>query len=650
MKNKLAIKKNIKNFNKYFFQTFKTGKYLLIKYIGTAILMSVIAVLSNLLQVEELTYLNAVLAVDYFSNMISFGIYTGTNILANQNFSSKTYVRKFTGIGFKLAVFLNLLFVALLIAFPKFIMTSLTGFFPNDYTFYYLMCGYAFLSGIKGYVSDILKALQIFKQQFISDILTLIITIAGFAGLYFYGGGIYTLNNIAIVYIIANLIGLLLGLYYLSHNKIIKINLFAKTPIKLSRKQWSIIVINFAIEFVWEIGYFATSVLLLRLSDAMLNTYSYLETVLDLFNGFLFAYINITCIQIARNLGRSNFKKAFQHAKYSIYGTLIIWLIYFIASMALIYPIALGANDEYFKIMFTVEPCYTIIHLLRFLTWNFSSYMLSLGGKNKILLALEIFSSVTLVGLCFVAKYIPDNIPLSYLIITIPDIISLVACVIIFLRKKWMANINDDPNLLKNKIKCFIFDFDDTLYYGVNWGFWAKLKLDFFNSHFSHLSEEERKNILKKYKCYRKPSKIDLCQILNDIEGSCQAWLDYRDTLEMTEDEKKGKAIKPSDLKKFAKQGKCYIVSNARMKDIKAFSEYYKIDLSLFEEVIINDFAVNNTSKKKYYWKIMTENKLLPNQIMVIGNNYNYDIKPATDLKMNYYKCKDGFTYEEVVG
>ena len=86
MKNKLAIKKNIKNFNKYFFQTFKTGKYLLIKYIGTAILMSVIAVLSNLLQVEDLTYLNAVLAVDYFSNMISFGIYTGTTFLQIKTF------------------------------------------------------------------------------------------------------------------------------------------------------------------------------------------------------------------------------------------------------------------------------------------------------------------------------------------------------------------------------------------------------------------------------------------------------------------------------------------------------------------------------------------------------------------------------------
>lgn len=38
-----------------------------------------------------------------------------------------------------------------------------------------------------------------------------------------------------------------------------------------------------------------------------------------------------------------------------------------------------------------------------------------------------------------------------------------------------------------------------------------------------------------------------------------------------------------------------------------------------------------------------------PEEIMVIGNSYKHDILPAKRLKMKYFKCKDGFTYEEVV-
>ena len=34
---------------------------------------------------------------------------------------------------------------------------------------------------------------------------------------------------------------------------------------------------------------------------------------------------------------------------------------------------------------------------------------------------------------------------------------------------------------------------------------------------------------------------------------------------------------------------------------------------------------------------------------MVIGDSYANDILPAKKLKMYYYQCENGFTYEEVV-
>ena len=63
-----------KDFFSYFWQTIKKAKYLIIKGVVIAVLYTVISVLANLLEVEELTYLNALLALNYSASMISFGV------------------------------------------------------------------------------------------------------------------------------------------------------------------------------------------------------------------------------------------------------------------------------------------------------------------------------------------------------------------------------------------------------------------------------------------------------------------------------------------------------------------------------------------------------------------------------------------------
>ena len=100
---------------------------------------------------------------------------------------------------------------------------------------------------------------------------------------------------------------------------------------------------TFCIELIWEIGYFATSIALLRVNEGIFNTYSYLENVLDIFNGFLFSFTTITAIRITRAMGCNNSNEAYKHAKYSIY-------------------------DAYFKLIFTALPCYVFIHIFRFLS------------------------------------------------------------------------------------------------------------------------------------------------------------------------------------------------------------------------------------------------------------------------------------------
>lgn len=637
-------------FWKYFWRTIKEGKYLLFKYVAVAVLMSVISILANLLQVEELTYLNAFLALNCFSSLVAFGVQGGINIMVNQSINSKFRVRKYVRIGSEINAVFMVLLTAVLVAFPRFIMESVTGYIPQDYTFYYLMCIYFFLCGIKEYVVDSLKELQIFKGQFISECLTYLVTLIGFVVLYF--AGIYYLNYIAIVYIVSTLIATIVAMFILRYNKIMPINILKIERVHLTSAQWKMIVSNFAVEFIWQIGYFATSVLFLRMSDAMLNTYSYLENVLDIFNGFLFAYVNVTCIKIARALGRNAFDRAQVHAKYSIYGTLVIWLFYFVASCLFIYPISLGVNSEYFSIMFYVLPCYVLLHLFRFLVWNFSSYMLRLGGKITIHVVLETIKTIVFVVFCFIVQYFPDNIFFSYFIVALPDIVALPIEYFIYKRKKWIANVNEDEKLLRNKVKCFVFDFDDTLYYGVKLDTWKQMALNYFNEHFSYLSEKERKDIFKKYNCGKNGQEVyrHLKQIMVEVEGSCEAWINFKTGFEVQPEEKSGKAISMKELKKCAELGHLYIVSNSSRREIEDKANIYGIDLEIFTDIYCNDTYGAEEDKGVYYKKIMEREALTPDKIIVVGDKYKTDLKPAKLLKMNVFKPDMGFTFEELLG
>ncbi len=156
-----------KVFFKYFWSTFKESKFLLLKYIVVAILYSIISILANLLGVEELTYLNAFLSLYAFASIIAFGISNGISVFMNQNIGSKFKVRKYAKIGFEINFIFSLIATALLVLFPRFFMETLMGYSPESYTFYYIMCGYFFLSCTSSYLVETMKCLKFFKQQLV---------------------------------------------------------------------------------------------------------------------------------------------------------------------------------------------------------------------------------------------------------------------------------------------------------------------------------------------------------------------------------------------------------------------------------------------------------------------------------------------------
>ena len=213
-----------KDFWGYFIRTFKSGKYLLVRYLLSSVLYIVITVISNLLEVKELTYLNAFLSLNYFSAMLSFGVSGGILVFVNQNIDSKDRVSKYVRSGSELNLIISTIFTIFLVAFPRFFMETITGYVPDDYTFYYIMCVYFFISCIYEYLCDIIQNFELFKVNLFVVITPLVLTIVAFLILYFAGS--FYLNLIAIMYVITQLAGTIFAIFCVMRNNKFKINIF----------------------------------------------------------------------------------------------------------------------------------------------------------------------------------------------------------------------------------------------------------------------------------------------------------------------------------------------------------------------------------------------------------------------------------------
>ena len=215
-----------------------------------------------------------------------------------------------------------------------------------------------------------------------------------------------------------------------------------------------------------------------------------------------------------------------------------------------------------------------------------------------------------------------------------------------------MSNINKDPNLLSNKIKLTIFDFRDTLVWDMKKDNHRKLNLQWFNQHFSNLTQNQRNQLLKKYGCGLNGEGLssNINKMLFDVEGSNASYLIFREYVKTNKNYMRGKKISNQELQKFKQLGKIYIVSNYKQGDLLAALEYNNFDESMFEEIISNDLSKpENLDKFKIYQEIMQKSNLKPNQILVVGNNFKHDLQSAKKLGMHYYLVKDGFTYDEIL-
>lgn len=268
------------------------------------------------------------------------------------------------------------------------------------------------------------------------------------------------------------------------------------------------------------------------------------------------------------------------------------------------------------------------MHLFRFLSWNLISYILCWGGELKILIWQEVVATTYYIGLYFLAPFLPVNIYLTYALITLPVIAQTILGLVIFKRKNWMKKLSED-----NKIKVVVFDFDDTLYSGVDWTPWDKFCLKGLEFLFKDLPDEEFKIIKKRVEDNSSTDSAVINELILAGRKPIE-WLEYRDNNNCDLDYSVCKITSNDTIQSFAEKYVLYIVTNSTKKDLENTAKILNLDLSSFKEIIVNKYENNEMSKKVLYKYVLDKEKISPNEMYVIGNSLKSDIQPALDLSI----------------
>ena len=428
-------------FWKYFFNTFKESRWLLLRYLAVGIFLIVVGVVANRMQLNDLTYYNSMMTLCYFAEMLGFGFVEGFGIYINQHFENKEKSKHYAKIGFVFTAIFSLVVAIILCCIPNFIVRNILGLqFKVNYAFYYLMIFSMFISAILHYINNLLKKIGLFKFQMICSIIQCILIISGLLLLVVSSNLVLIL--ISIIYIITYLICTIIGIVLLNKNNTYSVNLLKFEKVKLTKNETFVIFTRAFSELVWEVGYIFLALFILRSNVIAYNQYCYLENALDILNGVFFAFVNVSAIKICRDIGAGKEKEAFECGVNSFKSTFIIWISYLVLTFIFFIPLKYGLNIELRDTALISTIFYVLIYLLRFVDWNVGTYIV---GQSEIYakkgLLVESIAMIYWIVFYIIANYITLNIFMIYLIIAIELLIKISIYVTWFLKKKWTKKL-----------------------------------------------------------------------------------------------------------------------------------------------------------------------------------------------------------------
>ena len=155
----------------YFFNILKESKWLLLRYFIVGVYLIVVGIIANKLNIQELTYYNAMITLCFFGEMMAFGFSEGFGIYINQKISDLDKAKKYAKMGLYFTIGFVFLVSIVFGCFPNFILKTILNLeFEVNLTFYYLMLVAMLLMTIFSYINLLLKKVGEFKHQLISTV------------------------------------------------------------------------------------------------------------------------------------------------------------------------------------------------------------------------------------------------------------------------------------------------------------------------------------------------------------------------------------------------------------------------------------------------------------------------------------------------
>ncbi len=188
--------------------------------------------------------------------------------------------------------------------------------------------------------------------------------------------------------------------------------------------------------------------------------------------------------------------------------------------------------------------------------------------------------------------------------------------------------------------KVVVFDFDGTIYSGIDWSKeWSDYCKFGMRLLFSTLSDDQFDILVRSEKIDMFTSN-QIVSALKKYGKKASDWIHFRQTHDCFLDYSNCVCVSNHELHKFADKYTLYLVSNSIPKEIQRVVNYFSIDMNVFKEIITNDYE-HGPDKQFYYEEIIKKEGILPEQLYVIGDSESTDIAPARRIGAKFTRVQD---------